>query len=239
MGYKIALETGEVHDVPRVTEVIRAGMARPALTAWELREAVGFALGNPGRDVASTISAWRRERARHTERGTAVHRFIQATCTGATPPALLASQRGYKLAFTDFMVEHDLDLRGALVEQTLTDDRVSVAGTADLITNGHLYDWKTVEKKKGEGIWPDQLAQLGAYASMVLCVDDGRPGRPAPAVNAASVVRLYADGSHSVETIRGEELREAIALWYAVRRVARATMHDRDNIGADPKEKKT
>jgi len=240
MGYRLTMPDGEVRDVPRVTEVIRSAMARPALHEWELRSLAEWCLGWEAKKYdtgAQILAAFRRDHARHANRGTAVHKWIAAVLTGGPQPVLMKSQAGYKTAFTNFMVDHLSDLSGALVETTLTDDRVSVAGTADLVCAGHLYDWKTVEKKNGRGgIWPDQLAQLGAYASMDRVVEHGRIGRRVPAVKAASVVRLYADGRYETTTICGSELHDAVALWYAVKRVAAATMKDRDRSARTQKE---
>lgn len=234
MPYKLTLPTGEVRTVPRVTEVVRAGMPRPALHEWELREVVKFTANYTRGRVASyedVIAAWRRTQARHANRGTAVHKWIAAILKGEVPPALMSSQSGYKVAFTSWMVEHDI--AGGLVEQTLTDLEVTVAGRPDFIYQGHLYDWKTVEKRKDdEKPYSDQIVQLGAYASMFHLVTDGvvtarrarAMFRSAPRVDAASVVRLYADGTHETWTLEGRSLHDAVDLWLAVRRVAQATM---------------
>lgn len=241
--YHLQLPTGAIRDVPRVTEVIRHGMPKPQLHEWEIREALKWAAPMEATemdDAAATrvIASWRRDHSRHANRGTAVHKWIAAVLAGTTQPALLSSQSGYKASFVDWMVEHlGGDMRGALVEQTLTDARATVAGTADFVFDGHLYDWKTSEHDDPR-LWPDQVAQLGAYALLTRLVDaGGHVGGAAPVVRRASIVRLFADGTHRTFTLAGDDLTEAISLWMAVRRVARATMQDRDRTDADTKEK--
>ena len=237
MPYKLTLPTGDTRRIPRVTEIIGAGMPKPAVALWELRGVATWAAQNShivqeqGPDAAITAFRSDREAA---NRGNAVHRWIATILKGEPPPALLASQSGYKTAFTAWMVLN-LDgsrLTDALIEQTLTNEDVTVAGTADFILHGHLYDWKTVEKHTDNdaGIWPDHLAQLGAYASMNRLVDArGNVSRSlwATEIYAASIVRLYADGHHATHTITGYELQNAVALWQAVLVVAQANGGDR------------
>ena len=237
--YKITMPTGDVRSLPRVTEVIRAGMPRPALQEWELREVVKWAQGFPdfthSHSASEIIAAWRKDHRKHADRGTAVHRWIAAILRGDPPPAMLASHSGYKIAFMNWMSDPDwsrhLERDRCMVEQTLASWDYGVAGTADLIVlypdgKGVLYDWKTVDGKPGDDgapMWPQQLAQLGAYASMDLLVEDGVViGAEVPLIHAASVVRLYVDGSYRVLTVEGVGLEGARDLWDAVRTVARA-----------------
>lgn len=247
MTYKLTLPTGATHEVPRVTEVIRAGMPKPALHLWELRGVSDYSVRHPDLDADLAIAGWRKSVRHAAKRGTAVHKWIAAILNGDRPPALLASQSGYKKAFTDWMVDNLCPATGGRwsprgqdhVEQTLTDTQVTVAGTADFICNGRLYDWKTSEKRSDKGVWPDHIAQLGAYTSMTRLVNDGQIGLPAivPLVHTASIVRLYADGTYDTTTFAGDDLRDAINLWHAVRTVARAVTKDRDTTTADTKEK--
>ncbi len=228
MPYQIVDATGALHEVPRVTEVVKAGMPRPELAEWELRNVAKWAAEHPSLvrvfGVDKAISEVRKVGREKMARGTAVHRYMQALFTGEAPPALLRSYDGYKRACTDFLTEYG-PVSPALVEQTLTDDGLTVAGTADLIARvgpwgAVLLDWKTVEDDSGGDLWPDQLAQLGAYASMACLVDDGKVAGPAPFVTQAAVVRLCSTGRYRVLWATVEEAKDH---WRAVRRVARAT----------------
>ena len=229
---------GAVREVPRVTEIIRAGLPSPALRAWELRGVVDWAMDHYGivraRGPEAAISGFHRDSRGAAERGSAVHRWIAVILRGEPPPALAMSQRGYTRAFTSWMVDHVDESPGHLVEQRLCDDKISVAGTADYVRDGVLYDWKTVgERPSAEPpLWPNQIAQLGAYAAMKYLVDDdglvrvlGDPHvRLAPRITRAAIVRLYPDGSYHQIDLGTEALMDAITLWYAVKKVAAATM---------------
>lgn len=232
MPYKLILPTGKTRKVPRVTEILRAGMPKPAVYDWELRGVATWAAAHPevveqeGPDVA--ISGFRAGNTA-AARGRAVHGWIAAYLKHENLPPLFPDEMGYTDAFKRWFDAHfdgrrPHDMR---VEQTLTDSDITVAGTADCIVGRQLYDWKTVGSREDREahIWPDHLAQLGAYASMTRPVVTGQVGRVSwPDIEVASIVRLYSDGSHRTHTITGPELDDAIRLWRAVRQVAAATM---------------
>ena len=236
---RLTLPTGEVRTVPRVTEIIEAGMPAPELEEWKLKDLASFAAANPHRDADILLTRWRGHSHRHADRGTAVHRWIAAFLTGRPVKSdpLLA---GYVAAFRAWYLDHGPRTLTARVEQMLADYDVTVCGTADWICDGRLYDWKTAEKRSDHPPWPSHVAQIGAYCSMSRYVDEHRVGPPdwrGTAFRAASIVRLYADGTFEEDVYEDEKLADAKTLWETVRTVARAVTRDRDQTDADTKEK--
>ena len=244
--YKITLPDGTTTEARRVTEVIRAGMPRLALHEWELRGVAEFARSQGGQfgDIRQLIAAWRKANSGAANRGTAVHKWIAATLTGALTPALLSSQAGYKLAWTNWWADCDLapehQTHGdVLVEQTLCSADRTIAGTADLIWGSTLIDWKTVEKNPDAAPWPDHLAQMGAYSTMPYVVDpNGRATEWAPEIEEARIVRLCSDGTYHEHVLTGDDLLRAQALWEAVQYVAGFDHHKTANQERTQKERR-
>ena len=232
--------------MPRVTEIISAGMPKPELDEWKLKDLASFAAANPHRDADILLARWRGHSHRHADRGTAVHRWIAGFLSGQ-PVAPSPQLAGYVAAFRAWYLDNGPKLAGP-VEQMLADYDVTVCGTADYICDGHLYDWKTAEERSGHPPWPAHVAQIGAYSSMSRYVVEGKvgyvvEGKVEPpywrgtAFRAASIVRLYADGTFEEDVYEGEKLADTKTLWEAVRTVARAATRDRDQTDADTKER--
>lgn len=239
MTYPLRTTEGIV-NLRRVTEVIRLGMPKPALHEWELREAIAFTLQCRNRDryvdrppelvIRGILRDWRSTR-RHAERGTEVHKVIAAALRGTWEPTR-NEHLGYLRAFSAWLRTSGLGDKAAYIEQTVWDGE-TIAGTADaFFTTGFLIDWKTTEKLRqyptNERIWPDHLAQLGAYASMTRYLvrrtsrgpftDDG----PCPTVTEAAIVTLDSTGAFCEARLSKEELEDAKALWLHVKAVAEA-----------------
>ena len=224
MPYRLILDDGAVVTVPRVTEVVEAGMPKPAIVAWERRGAVRWAADHPvaaRHDPDAALRGFQRQQ-HAAQRGQTLHAWIAAMVAEEPMSPLPASHRGYQEAFSAWAEEHHPVLAGALLEQTLCDYAGTVAGRADcILADGHLIDWKTTETL-ADRPWPDHVAQLGAYASMVRLVDDkGRVGEISPFVAKASVVQLVSNGEHRTWTwdrfnTDDRSLHQAMALWRAV-----------------------
>lgn len=216
-GYRITLPTGNVTTARRVTEVIRSGMPRPALVNWELRQCVDYATRCSETDVDLIISEWRRGRQPHMDRGTHIHRYTASLLTGSPPPALMPSQKGYAVAATAWIVDRLPALGEALyVEHRVTTPWGTVAGTLDaMFSSGVIVDWKTAEAKHTGAAWPDQEAQLGAYASLRFSTEGG--WHSLPEATGALVVRLFSDGTYAEAEV---DLDRGVELWQTARRMA-------------------
>jgi hypothetical protein len=227
--YRVETDRGWV-TAERVTQVIRRGMPSPFLERWKLREAVRWALANPPLSVdddavAACIAAWESDSRKHSRRGTDVHRLIATWIRDATLDVTVpAEHEGYWAAFHEWLRSEWFAVKSdeVRVEQTLLDGSMTVAGTADLISGGVLVDWKTAATRSDEEAWPDQVAQVGAYASMKYLVTNKKVAGRAPVIREARIVRLCADGSWREHKIAGGDLADAKALWSHVREVARS-----------------
>lgn len=227
MSYRIELPSGAWVTAERVTQVIRRGMPSPFLERWKLREAVRFALLNPtlgasDEDVKSVLAAWQSDSARHSQRGTDVHRLIARWLGDPIVDLDVPPERaGYFAAFMDWIGKHRTLPTDWLIEQTLLDGSCTVGGTADLIAGDVLIDWKTSEKHDTSPPYADHIAQVGAYSSMKHLVDDKRVSGLMPTIRRAMIVRLCADGTSHTTTLEGADLSQAQALWRHVREVAK------------------
>lgn len=223
-GYKIKCANGSWTTAQRVTSIIRQTMAAPQLTEWMLREAVAYALGLPPEltspDPERVLSDWRSHQARHSRRGTDVHRWIAGQLQGVMIEPDF--DPGYCKAFFAWRGANELVPHA--VEQTLLSHDGRVAGTADVIfKSGVLVDWKTSEKHNTEPAWPDQIAQLGAYASMRRTVVAGKEGPRSLGIDEGRVVRLCADGSFHETRLVGPDLDAARRMWRHVYELWKAT----------------
>lgn len=232
MTYPLRTADGVV-NLRRVTEVIRSGMPKPALCEWELREAVKFTLhhfvkGPDDDERAKRILSMFRSTRRHAERGTEVHKIIAAALRGTWEPAR-NEHLPYLRAFSHWLEDSGRGRPVVWVEQTLWDAE-GIAGTVDAVfSTGLLVDWKTTEKlPEVPRVWPDHLAQLGAYASMTRCLSRRTArglyydGGPCPTVTEAAVVTLDSTGAYCEARLSKEELEDAKALWLHVKAVAEA-----------------
>lgn len=225
MTYHLRLHDGTPIEADRVTEIIRAGMPRPRLDAWLLREAARYVMENSGRfpNVDALLAAWRRDSQKASARGIHVHRIIAATLRDDERFQVPAHCVGYIEAFDAWRSNKGSDWCPTHVEQTLASPEINVAGTADVIFDRHLLvDWKTADKTSEEDAWPDQVAQVGAYASLRTLVADGAVTGPVPRIEEARIVRLHADGTWHETVLEGTGLDKARDLWRHVLHVARA-----------------
>jgi hypothetical protein len=215
-GYTVILPDGSTRTARRVTEMIRAGMPAPGLVEWQLRELAAWCNRNTAfADPKATIAQWRKESRHHADRGTRVHKWIAATLTGEDAPVLPRTETGFSRAFTEWMLEHGPEHgSNVAVEETRTTIGGLVAGTADAIIDGVLYDWKTVETHRDDHPFPEHITQLGAYASLDRRLD---VDQPATQVDHTYLVCLARDGTFSEYEITRVE---AIELWQAVEHVA-------------------
>lgn len=231
--YRIQRRDGSWTQAERVTSVIRRGMPRPALEAWKLREVAEYVGAHPqffGTGKAA-VEAWEASRQHVADRGTRVHRILASRLKDIHLP-VEGPDAMYLAAFDSWWEACGWTLTDVThVEQTLLSFDGKVAGTCDLILqNRVMIDWKTAAKPGPA--WPDQLVQLGAYASMAWLVEGTKIRRettPSPTIGEARIVQLCADGQWNETRLSAwPELMKAISTWYAVRQVAEAVGEDSD-----------
>ena len=224
MPYTLTTPDGQTVTYARVTEVIRKVLARPALHEWEIKGAVEYAC-RVGGDPVTVLRDFRRQNRTAADRGTRIHAYAAAVLTGTTPPALLSSDKGYAWAFTNWLADNHERVAMTHVEQTLCRPWGKVAGTADALGERlgvrTVFDWKTVDELTDDPSI-DQVAQIGAYASMTCLVADGKI-IPAETlfIGTALVVQLAGDGTyreHEVEILTAVDLWDAILDVYRVLR---------------------
>ena len=172
-GYRLRrLPTGESVVADRVTSVIKAVLARPALVWWELTGCVEHALTagfSPDASPSEVIGDWRKRSRSAADRGTRVHKAIAGDLSGSAlvvdDPYTRSALRAVHATFP----RPRPDLR---VEQRLATAGGRIAGTADVITaDGRVIDWKTCTTLP-DAPWLDHEAQVGAYLSLPYLVDE-------------------------------------------------------------------
>lgn len=216
MPYTLTTPDGQTVTYARVTEVIRKVFARPALHEWEIKGAVEHAC-RVGGDPAAALRNFRRQNRQAADRGTRIHAYAAAILTGTTPPALLSSDKGYALAFTNWLADNHQRVFMTHVEQTLCSSWSEIADTADALGDRGgmrmVFDWKTVSRLT-DAPYTDQVAQLGAYASMSHYVVDGNVVLgDGPSADAGLVVQLADDGTYREHEV---EIEQASDLWSGI-----------------------
>lgn len=222
MTYKIKV-AGRLTPAARVTEVIRQTLAAPALNQWMLEQVAQYAQhATNGQRMAATpkelVAAWRGSSRGAAERGSRIHAYAAACLTGGVPATPTPSERGYALAFTNWLADHQ-GYEPVAVEQTVTTGKTihPVAGTFDaLFTDGDdlvLCDWKTCEETPPAQPYLNQVTQVGAYADMRLrLLPDGSTTGIVPRPTRAFVVYLTPRGYVEREV----DLEQAETAWLFV-----------------------
>lgn len=209
-------------SVPRVTEIIRQTLAAPALEHWKLCEVAAYARyehdaerhGSTGKEI---VAAWNRNSRAAADRGTKIHRWIEATITGGQVPGLTLTERPYGRGFAAWMPTSGLNFRASTVELSVTTVRAEVAGTLDFQgwtedDRPVLCDWKTCSKIPSAP-YLEHIVQLGAYASLRYLVHDFGSGRRLPDPEEGFVVYVSPGRTKALRVT----LPQAVAAWEHVR----------------------
>lgn len=192
-GYKHVCGDGQTREHPRVTTVLGAMMAKPALMNWAanlVAEAAAKGEDKPERahDRASRASAGR---------GTMVHGYAASVMHGR-PATKLEGLEGYcEQVDTAWRRLEGNGWEVVAVEQPLVDCVTGWAGTADAIlrkgSETVVVDWKTTTDPLYGRPFPEHLVQAAAYAAMrhTLDLQSGKDGDvPWNGVDHLCIIRL-------------------------------------------------
>lgn len=190
--------------VPGVTTIIGVLDKSGPLSKWAATTVAEFVADEPGSVEAlrtmgreSMVAAlkgipWTR-RDDKAGRGTTFHALAQQILLGHTvevPP----EQVGLVESALAFMEAYKID--PTLVEVAVGSRAHKYAGTADLIANDAIWDWKT-----GKRIYSSVPFQLSAYAGAEFFVDADGNEHPMPPIEASYGVHIREDG-YSVHPLK-------------------------------------
>jgi hypothetical protein len=196
-----------------VTTVIDNAVPKRALLYWGIKKVAEGAA-----DLAETLPtlvAHDREAAvrmlkglpwaeseRAADLGSLVHAGVEAYALGKPMPEPPALARPRMLAFQRFLAEHEPHYYAA--EAAVFNRERTYAGTLDAIADigGRRY---LLDVKTGKGVYPEVAMQLAAYRfAEFLALPDGTE-YPMPAVDAAAVLHLPADGSYELIEVSADQ----------------------------------
>jgi hypothetical protein len=207
-GHRYLLDGAECDGV---TTILRDGVPKAALVKWASRTTAGYALDHWAELSELGVS----ERLRRLEgapwadrdsaavRGTQVHALAQRLAHGETvdvPEPLVGHVDAY-LAFV-----RDWAPRELLVEAVIGNRQRRYMGTLDLVAElprlgTWIIDWKTT----ASGVYPESALQLAAYRFAEFYLGADGQELPLPAIDAAGVVWLRADGYDLIPVDAGPE----------------------------------
>ena len=190
--------------VPGVTTIIGVLDKSGPLSKWAAESVASFvaddreaieALRTMGREpmVAALKAMPWQKRDEAAARGTTFHALAEQILLGhvvQVPP----EQVGLVESALAFMDAYKID--PTLVEVAVGSREHKYAGTADLIANGAIWDWKS-----GKRIYPSVPFQLSAYAGAEFVVGADGYERPMPPIEASYGVHIREDG-YSVHPLR-------------------------------------
>jgi hypothetical protein len=194
---------------PSVTTVLQV-IAKPGLIYWAARTAARAALANPLMSEDQAISAIYQEKAKGTDRGQAIHNFIEAFRTGkkVNVKSMPKEHRGYAIAFMKFV--QVFKPKSMPVRRTVWSDKYEIAGTLDDLMTFHDKKGKVwlVDFKTGKDIYPEAGLQLVAYKT---AVEEQRIAK----IDATAILLLKEDGDFALEEMNGslEAFIAAKRLW--------------------------
>lgn len=190
--------------VPGVTTIIGVLDKSGPLSKWAASSVAEFVADEPGsiealrkmgrEPMVNALKAmpWQR-RDDAAARGTTFHALAEQIVLGhvvEVPPEQVALVES-ALAFMD---AYKID--PTLVEVAVGSREHRYAGTADLIANGAIWDWKS-----GKRIYSSVPFQLSGYAGAGFYVDADGAEQPMPPIEAAYGVHIREDG-YSVHPLR-------------------------------------
>ena len=173
------------------------------LTAWAAREAAICAVKEqstwsqmePDAAVTYIAGASNRSRDKAANRGSAVHAALEALAQGADPSPLLEVDAGDYLDACRQVIA-DLQPTPLMCEAVAISRTAGYGGTLDAIwrVGGEvvLFDFKSKAPGK-HGAWPDEMAQLAAYANAdyLIVEEAGRARRvPVPPLDRLVIVSI-------------------------------------------------
>ena len=194
---------------PSVTTILQV-IAKPALINWAARAAARAALANPLMSEEQAISAIYQSRAEGTDRGQAIHNFIEAFRTGKriNVKSMPKEHQGYAIAFMKFV--QAFKPKSMPVRRTIWSDKYEFAGTLDDLMTFHDKKGKVylVDFKTGKDIYPESGLQLVAYKQGV---EELRIAK----IDATAILLLKEDGDFALEEMSGslEAFIAARRLW--------------------------
>lgn len=224
---------------PSVTEILSAGIPKPALTSWAARSVAEFAVLRPTEwipvakvDHAAAIdllkgAPWR-ERDKGANLGSALHRAMECDTLGLPMPemdetvtAMFERARPWSQMWA-----------WELAEATILNQTIGYAGTLDgvIVTKVPLgrfpagsrlmIDFKTNKKgRQGHGLYPECAYQMAGYAhAEVICLPDGSQV-PMIACDGAVALWVRSDECHLYEVEIGPRAWAAFLSAFEVAKV--------------------
>lgn len=167
-------------------------------------------------------------------RGTQVHTYFERGLRGQpfTTPFDNPAGAPYLDAVQAFFADHKPRLVAAeLVCINRNLNGVGYGGTADCILDigGALFkvDWKSRGDDSSHGAYPEEAAQLGAYADADYFIAEGPKRAPLPALDGGLVVSIRPDGyrCYPVDLDKARVQWRSLHAWWVARRT------ERDPIG--------
>lgn len=184
---------------PRVTSIIGC-LPKPALVGWAAKSVAEYAVEHreswgllPAEDAVKLLKGapWS-ERDAAADRGSTIHKVIEAYLGGSPLPECNEDELDVAIAAESFLLDHKPVIHA--VEVTVFSPSLRYAGTCDLSAaiDGEpwLLDWKT-----GKGVYSDYAIQLAAYALAESAVINGEAVEWGPLKNTRlGVVHLTRAG---------------------------------------------
>lgn len=179
-----------VEDLPRLVSVttILDVINKPQLITWAARQAAEASIREPGLSVERIVSKAFEKRNSAADRGTSVHKLIDALNRGET----LKEQNGYIDAFHAFCGK--LNPKTLLSEQLCYSIKHLYAGTTDWIIQLPNSEVWLVDFKTG-GIYREAGLQVCAYKEAINEMID-KQILQIPKVQKTLVVRFYPNGTY-------------------------------------------
>jgi hypothetical protein len=208
---------------PRVTSILGV-LNKPALVGWAAKSVAEFAVRHrevwtqlPDADAEKLLKGapWS-QRDEAADRGSAVHKVVEAYVTDQPLPDMTEDELECAIAAETFLRDHSVTVEAS--EITVYDDVMGYAGTCDLWCRiggeQWLIDWKT-----SKGVYPEMAVQLVAYAEAGYALVGGHgvdwaggvlyPGRP-----RLGVVHLRRDGYTLHEVVQDRD--RLAGVWHAM-----------------------
>lgn len=152
----------------RVTSIVGC-LPKPALVGWAAKSVAEYAVAHratwanlPADDAVKLLKGapWS-ERDAAADRGSTIHKIIEAYVSGAPIPDCTEEELDVAIAAERFLLDHRPTVHAA--EVVVYSPSLQYAGTCDMwceISGEQwLLDWKT-----GKGVYPEYAVQLAAYA---------------------------------------------------------------------------